>query len=161
MLCEKIIFKESSLAEFSGYIRGNTLNIGNYMHITGFGDFLITNVESDQDPCAIHVHSKESKMEIENQKNKINESVKDDVVENMNSGDNLPKTVGGSQIQKISQTDKMLEEVIDFDIEIKDDGEELSFNEEEDFNEEEEGKISNKHIKKTTLKYRTEEDMQK
>jgi pre-rRNA-processing protein TSR1 len=163
MLCEKILFNENH-AEFSGYIRGNTVNIGNYMHITGFGDFLITNVENDNDPCPINIHSKGTKMEIEKQtKIKINEFDKDDQVENSNTGDNnIPKTVGSSQVRKVSNTDKMLEEVIDFDIEIKDDGEELSFNEEDyiDNNEDDEGKISNKHLKKTTLRYRNEEDME-
>ena len=54
----------------------------------------------------------------------------------------------------------MLDEIIDFDINIKDDGEELSFDEEEGEAYEDDGFKSNKHLQKTSLQYRSGEDME-
>ena len=54
MLCEKLNIVQSDKdktnadsvdLELYGYLRGNTLNINNYIHISGFGDYLVTNVE--------------------------------------------------------------------------------------------------------------------
>merc|ERR1711957_203577 len=39
--------------ELFGYLRGNTLNVNNFLHITGFGDFLIGDVEQYDDPIPI------------------------------------------------------------------------------------------------------------
>jgi len=176
MLCEKVNFsiqsnndKEIDL-ELSGYIRGNTLNVGNYVHLTGFGDYLVSNVEMDTDPCPVNFFhgnsSSKSKtsMDIEGNMNKGN--LDNDKVENItnnHTGDNKPHVIGreyGNFVKNNNSSKTKDDDFdIDFEINIKDDGEELSFDEEDEYNEEE-GKISNKHIQKTKLKYRTPEEME-
>jgi pre-rRNA-processing protein TSR1 len=152
MLCEKLTVNNTDL-ELYGYIRGNTLNINNYIHLTGIGDFLVTNVEVENDPCPVHTYCNNSiqseKMEIE----KI--GTNDDKVENTDIGmNNLPKIIGNERLTKVADIDD-----INFDIEIKDDGEELSFDEDED-NLIDDGRVSNKHMNKTTLRIRNLEDME-
>jgi pre-rRNA-processing protein TSR1 len=174
MLCEKINFNSNNEIELSGYIRGNTLNISNYVHITGFGDYLVTNVENDVDPCHIQAHNKSGGMDIESSQSgqsngntltnqKTQNKSDDDKIENTNLNGNKPQTIGNFVEDKdeLVKTNKIMDEIIDFDIEIKDDGEDLSFDEDEEhFDEEEQGRISNKHILKTTLKYRTDDEME-
>ena len=169
MLCEKINFNSNNEIELSGYIRGNTLNITNYMHITGFGDYLITNVESDIDPCPVNIHNSSNKSGMEIESTNIDKKINsaniniDDKIENTNLNGNKPQTIGNfveKEETVNTKTNKMMDDIIDFDIEINDDGEDLSFNEDNEHIEEDEGIVSNKHIEKTTLKYRTEDEME-
>jgi pre-rRNA-processing protein TSR1 len=161
--------------EISGYIRGNTLNIGNYIHLTGFGDYMVTNVEMDIDPCPVNTFNASSSsssktksgMDIESSNGNNNKGNNDqDKVENLEAkytGENRPHVIGrefGNNLEsntKMKHKDDDIE--IDFDLNLKDDGEELSYDEDEDIDGDE-GKISNKHIQKTKLQYRTEDEME-
>ena len=156
--------------EISGYIRGNTLIIGNYIHLTGFGDYVVTNVEMDTDPCPVNTfvsNANKSKtqnsMDIESYRNKTdNDQEKVENLEGKLTGDNKPHVIGrefANQIKVQNARFKDDEIDIDFDINIKDDGEDLSFDDDEAM-EDEDGVISNKHIQKTKLKYRTQEEME-
>jgi pre-rRNA-processing protein TSR1 len=171
MLCQQININSKSEVELSGYIRGNTLNISNYIHLTGFGDYLVLNVDYDVDPCHVNVHSNKSTvgMEIENsQINKVTNTHKksiDEKVENAGNlnSDNKPQVIGyNGEVNQIQSQIKgsNLDDDIDFDIDIKDDGEDLSFDDDDQHEELDEDKISKKHINKTTLKYRTEDEME-
>jgi len=186
--------------ELFGYLRGNTINSNNYLHITGFGDYLISDVEVVNDPIPVNFNlnttiSKSRKnsgsegMEVEssgnansatpskikNQHSKCQsnkENINDDKIENpnLNAFENKPALIGNPQIiENISkkseknlenQLNKDLDDIVDFDINIKDDGEEISFDEDEEIDEEEQKRISNKHINKTTLHYRTWDEME-
>jgi hypothetical protein len=53
MMIENIKKNENNEAEIFGYIRGNTLNPGKYIHITGFGDYKIKDVEVAEDPLPV------------------------------------------------------------------------------------------------------------
>ncbi len=197
-------------AEIFGYIRGNTLNPGKYLHITGFGDYKIQDVEVADDP--IPVKSKYDKekeknirknssnnnknkggmMELEegNNNNKENDKtdkktnnndnksyqVNNDIVESNKNiemnlptmKENLPELVE-DQIGTNDKNKKMEEEVnddediIDFNIDLKDDDDEISYQEnesQEKEDEEEKNKISKKHKTKTSLEYRSKEEME-
>lgn len=174
MVCEKVNPVESVNGqidlELYGYIRGNTLNVNNYIHLTGFGDYLVSSVETVDDPCPnphnndkFQLSQKLGNMEIDSE-NKENKAV-DDKIENIQGhlkGDNVPTVIGTdkSLMSQKKQAEKKDEEIIDFDIDIKDDDEDdLSFVEEDD-QEDEDGKISNKHKMKTSLQYRTIEEME-
>lgn len=167
MLCEKLNIANENL-EVSGYIRGNTLAIGNYIHITGLGDYLVIDVDTQEDSVTNKTHSgSKNQMEVENHSNTKNfSSTNDDKIENAEgalSNDNKPKSIGvyneKSNKNKNSVIDK-LDEIIDFDIDIKGNEDDLSFDENEDQDITEDQRISNKHIMKTSLKYRTQEEMQ-
>ena len=52
MLGEKIEYhQDRNELDVYGYIRGNTLNGNNKIHISGFGDYDITKIEFETDPC--------------------------------------------------------------------------------------------------------------
>ena len=176
MMVEDIKQSDDKLyAEVYGYIRGNTLNINKYVHITGFGDFKVMNVETAEDPLPTKTpnekktnaepQAKES-MEVEKGKEKKEKkNVVDDEIESKQIGgtSNKPETIGdGPKQEEPKINEKDIDEVIDFDIDIKDD-DDISYasnesNNEED--EEEKKRISNKHKMKTGLKYRTQEEME-
>ncbi len=212
MLCQRINILEKKETELNntliknedfcdlelfGYLRGNTTNVNNYLHITGFGDYLIADVEVFDDPIPVNyggLNSSFSKsrksssvndiMELETNKNqntltskkqsnKLNkENVDDDKIENPNQNniDNKPALIGNSDIiENITkkkeknlenQISKDLDDIVDFDINLKDDGEDISFEEDEEITEEEQNRISNKHINKTSLHYRTWDEME-
>lgn len=182
--------------ELFGYLRGNTISVNNYLHITGFGDYLIADVEVVDDPIPVNfglnsTFSKSRKssnpecMEVEagslnankanqntNKKIQNKENINDDKVENINSNafDNKPALIGNQEIieniakkadkQIENQINKDLDDIVDFDINLKEDGEDISFDEDEEITEEEQNRISNKHINKTSLHYRTWDEME-
>jgi pre-rRNA-processing protein TSR1 len=163
MLCEKLLTCGDSDLELYGYIRGNTLAAGNYIHLTGIGDYLVSNVEVESDPCPIYTHCNNSMKSLKSDSNKMELEkaiLNDDNVENKDVGvGNLPRNIGNDKLVTNKQ-DIKLDDLIDFDIDIKDDGEELSFDEDEEDNLVEDERISKKHKLKTTLKLRNVEDME-
>ena len=60
------------LSNIWGHIRGNTINLGKYIHITGFGDYKIKDVEVSKDPLPAKFKYKNnnSKKNDKNDKNK-------------------------------------------------------------------------------------------
>lgn len=184
--------------ELYGYLRGNTINVNNYLHITGFGDYLIADVEVCDDPIPVNqglnsTFSKSRKssnaggMEVDSNTNSLNsklpnqntnkklqnkETINDDKVENTNLNplDNKPALIGNSEIienitkkaekQLENKINKDLDDIVDFDINLKEDGEDISFDEDEEITEEDQNRISNKHINKTSLHYRTWDEME-
>jgi hypothetical protein len=70
MLIENIAKDEKNNlnANLYGYIRGNTLIEGKYIHITGFGDYKVLNIEISNDP--LPVKSKYEKMNEKTEKKK-------------------------------------------------------------------------------------------
>jgi len=170
--------------ELFGYLRGNTMNINNFLHITGFGDFLISDVELFDDPIPVQNNiNNDNKSTNSNNNNDINMNLDkktgkeiDDKIENeqnLNDLTNKPGLIGNEEIlnniqrkneknnnDKINKELNALDELIDFDINIKDDGNDISFEEDEEENLENEKKISNKHKDKTTLGYRTYDEME-
>ena len=93
MMIENIKRNENNEAEIFGYIRGNTLIPGKYihittftlipgkyMHITGFGDYKIKDVEIVDDPLPVkskYDKDKKNEMEVEkNNKNKDQQKIK-------------------------------------------------------------------------------------
>jgi len=214
MLCQKINILEKSQndllnpssanakfddlfdMELYGYLSGNTINVNNYLHITGFGDYLIADVEVVDDPIPVNhglnttfIKSRKSSnaegMEVDsnylnsnkgnqitNKKMQNKENINDDKVENLNSNalDNKPALIGNSELienitkkadkQIENQINKDLDDIVDFDINLKEDGEDISFDEDEEITEEDQNRISNKHINKTSLHYRTWEEME-
>ena len=81
MMIENIKKNENNEAEIFGYIRGNTLNPGKYIHITGFGDYKIKDVEVAEDPLPVKSkfenNSKKNVMEVENNENSKKEKKKE------------------------------------------------------------------------------------
>ena len=192
--------KNSNNADIYGYIRGNTLIIGKYVHITGFGDYKIEDVDYANDPLPVKykyennlkkeekINKKNKKMEIDNNNNNMNTDNKDNnnnnpiiddnieghfnkIIDEKNiqpeniKDDYLPKTK--SEQKSKNQNDK-LNEInddidIDFNINIIDDNEDISYHsEDEDIKDINTNQkiISNKHKDKTTLQYRTKEEME-
>ena len=199
MMIENIQKKENNEAEIYGYIRGNTLIPGKYIHITGFGDYKIKDVEVAEDPLPVKSKfEKKSDMEVEknleqdknnNNKNKgkdennklLNINVNNDIVESKNNLDikneeNLPEKVediGGDIVDNKNKKNnskdknaKMEEEeddIIDFNINLQDDEDDISYKSDENLekeDEEEKQKISNKHKQKTSIQYRTKDEME-
>lgn len=179
--------------ELFGYLKGNTIRENNYLHITGFGDYLIADVENHEDPCpagnqgvglnssmtggnikssASNYNNNNMDLEGGNTKQSNKKNIDDDKVENVNLGNNLdnkPALVGNAEIvgNIAKKNEKNLEsnlnkelDDIDFDINIKEDGEDISFDEDDEQEGDEENKISNKHILKTSLNYRTYDEME-
>jgi hypothetical protein len=171
--------------ELFGYLRGNTLNINNFLHITGFGDYLISDVEIYEDPIPVQSNqglntsidiNTDIKMDLE--KKNLGQGKKDidDKIENelnLNDLSNKPALIGNQEIlsniqkkneknnfNKLTKEINALDELIDFDINIKDDGNDISFDEDEEEQIENEKKMSNKHKDKTTLGYRTYDEME-
>ena len=181
--------------ELFGYLRGNTLNVNNFLHITGFGDFLISDVEQYEDPVpiqnaqglnlSVHQTKKNSRKNSANNNNDMQMEVEkktksgkeiDDKIENENNLNDLtnkPGLIGNEQIleniqkknekeniNKINNGIDELDELIDFDINIPDDGNDISFEEDEEDGIQNDKKMSNKHKDKTTLGYRTYDEME-
>ena len=88
MMVENIKKNENNEAEIYGYIRGNTLIPGKYIHITGFGDYKIKDVEVVEDPLPVKSKydkdNKKSEMEVENNTNNNNRKEKKNKNEDMN-----------------------------------------------------------------------------
>ena len=185
MMIENIKKNENNDAEIFGYIRGNTLNPGKYIHITGFGDYKIKDVEIAEDPLPVkskyenNNNSKKNDMDIENnektknKKNEINENINNDIIESKNNmeminNENLPEKVedvGGNKKEEKKEKENNMEEddVIDFNIDLKDDDDDISYKSDENLDKEDEEemkKISNKHKQKTSIQYRTKEEME-
>ena len=112
MMVENIKKNENNDAEIYGYIRGNTLIPGKYIHITGFGDYKMKDVEIVEDPLPVKTkYDKKNDMEVENnmnnkgeKKNKkddlnnLNVNVNNDIVESKKNfeeknDENLPEKV--------------------------------------------------------------------
>ena len=179
MLAEKVNLNENGKFEMSGYIKGNTLNIKNYIHITGFGDYQIESIEYDNDPIAIRSFSKgKSSMEVDSKdknsniiqdcKNLVNISISNELnIENTNN--NKPKIVGNNQNSSIlekklnDELDKNIEKLFDIKM-VEEDDYDISYDENEDINDIEneisENKLSKKHLNKINVKYRTQEEME-
>ena len=192
MMVENIKKNENNEAEIYGYIRGNTLIPGKYIHITGFGDYKMKDVEIVEDPLPVKTkYDKKNDMEVENnmnnkgeKKNKkddlnnLNVNVNNDIVESKKNfeeknDENLPEKVediGGEVIDnkknKNSKDKNNMEEeddIIDFNINIQDDEDDISYKSDENLekeDEEEKIKISNKHKQKTSIQYRTKDEME-
>ena len=184
MMIENIKKNENNEAEIFGYIRGNTLNPGKYIHITGFGDYKIKDVEVAEDPLPVkskyeNNNSKKNDMEIENNdknknKNKKaenNEIINNDIIESKKNmeilnNENLPEKVediGGNKNEEKKENNMEEDDVIDFNIDLKDDDDDISYKSDENLekeDEEEMKKISNKHKQKTSILYRTKEEME-
>ena len=168
MLVDDIRKSENGLyAEVFGFLRGNTLNINKYIHITGFGDYKVINVEVAEDPIPTKTERKsEQKKEGMEVESNIHTSstpkvVDDDIESKQIISTNKPENIGGVS-HEVKAEDKDIDEVIDFDIDIKDD-DDVSYHSEESYqreDEEEMKRISNKHKMKTGLKYRTQEEME-
>ena len=192
MMVENIKKNENNEAEIYGYIRGNTLIPGKYIHITGFGDYKIKDVEVVNDPLPVKSkYEKKSEMEVEKdnnnkkeeKKNKtaaLNVNVNNDVIESKlnyeeKNDENLPEKVediGGEENEDKNTNKKnakgknnMEEEddIIDFNLNLQDDEDDISYKSDENLekeDEEEKLKISNKHKQKTSIQYRTKEEME-
>ena len=181
MMIENIKKNENNEAEIYGYIRGNTLNPGKYLHITGFGDYKIKDVEIVDDPLPVKSkydnNSKKKDMEVEDEKGKDkkiqkNEIINNDIIESkknnqMIDNDNLPEKVedigGNKKDEKNEKNNNDEEDIIDFNIDLKDDDDDISYKSDENLekeDEEEMNKISNKHKQKTSIQYRTKEEME-
>ena len=181
MMIENIKKNENNEAEIYGYIRGNTLNPGKYIHITGFGDYKIKDVEVAEDPLPVKSkyenNSKKSDMEIENndknsKKKENKEIINNDIIESKKNmeiinNENLPERVeefgGNKNEDKKEKNDMEEDDIIDFNIDLKDDDDDISYKSDENYekeDEEEMKKISNKHKQKTSIQYRTKEEME-
>ena len=186
MMIENIKRNEKNEAEIFGYIRGNTLNLGKYIHITGFGDYKIKDVEVAEDPLPVkskyennNKNSEKNDMEVEknekkndNKKVEKNDIINNDIIESKNNlekanNENLPEKVediGETKKEEKNEKNNMEEDdIIDFNIDLKDDDDDISYKSDENLekeDEEEMKKISNKHKQKTSIQYRTKEEME-
>ena len=186
MMIENIKKNDNNEAEIFGYIRGNTLNPGKYIHITGFGDYKIKDVEVAEDPLPVkskyeNNNSKKNDMDVDDnnkknndKKNIINNDINNDIVESKKdleelNKENLPEKVedvgGANKDEKKENGKNIMEEddIIDFNIDLKDDDDDISYKSDEKMekeDEEEMKKISNKHKQKTSIQYRTKEEME-
>ena len=182
MLIENIVKDEKNNlnANIYGYIRGNTLIEGKYIHITGFGDYKVLNIEISNDPLPVKSKKKkinkktkkkkkEKKMDVEEKKNNNNKEINNEIIESHpeNSNfdkENKPEIINDElpENKKEKESNKIEEEEdIDFNIDIKDDDEDISYHSDSNLEDEEEKKkISNKHKNKTNIKYRTKEEME-
>ena len=191
MLCDNFYPQESQTNKneinlvVEGYVRGNTINHHNYAHLTGFGDFIILEVNDEiEDPCSV-VHKVNKKEEVINKHKNVDYSD----INIINSQNNQiketdnPEVLGTSNTRpiivddafrdkKLDKQDKMkiendmnneIDDIIDFDLEAKE--EDISFHDEEEeklIKEQETVHmgLSRKHEAKTNLYYRTPEDME-
>ena len=182
MMIENIKKNENNEAEIFGYIRGNTLNPGKYIHITGFGDYKIKDVEVAEDPLPVKSkfenNSKKNVMEVENNENSKKEKKKEnkevinnDIIESKKNMDilnkeNLPEKIedfGGNKKEEKNEKNMEEDDIIDFNIDLKDDDDDISYKSDENLekeDEEEKNKISNKHKAKTSIQYRTKDEME-
>ncbi len=182
MLIENIVKDEKNNlnANIYGYIRGNTLIEGKYIHITGFGDYKVLNIEISNDPLPVkskyekinektEKNKNEKKMDVEENKNNNNKEINNEIIESHpeNSNfdkENKPEIINDElpENKKEKESNKIEEEEdIDFNIDIKDDDEDISYHSDSNLEDEEEKKkISNKHKNKTNIKYRTKEEME-
>ncbi len=182
MLIENIVKDEKNNlnANLYGYIRGNTLIEGKYIHITGFGDYKVLNIEISNDPLPVkskyekinektEKNKNEKKMDVEENKNNNNKEINNEIIESHpeNSNfdkENKPEIINDElpENKKEKESNKIEEEEdIDFNIDIKDDDEDISYHSDtNNEDEEEKKKISNKHKNKTNIKYRSKEEME-
>lgn len=177
-----------------GYVKGNTLNNLNYVHLTGFGDFIALEINEEiEDPCPVsHIHnSNKNKKSHSLGKDGLNKSLNNMTIDknynhnvtlnhnveieasNKNSNDNKPHIVDDDfklkKLQKQDQDkidkmlDKQIEDLIDFNIDGQE--EDISFHDDEEEALVKEQELvhhgySKKHEAKTSLIYRTPEDME-
>ena len=166
MMVENIKKNENNDAEIFGYIRGNTLIPGKYIHITGFGDYKIKDVEVVDDPLPVKSkYNKEKKGEMEVEKNIRNKeekkikneelNVNNDIVESKKNfeeknEENLPEKVEDIGVEIVEDKNKkgknskdknnMEEEddIIDFNLNLQDDDDDISYKSDENLDKEDE-----------------------
>ena len=181
MLCHKA-YNENNNIVVEGYIRGNTIGINSYCSLTGFGNYLVLNVQDeDNDPCPSnikHVNNVKNKLII-NQNNIINiedinidKKITNDY--NIEKGINNNPTVIGDKLNEIKSNnnnnnnlhtiiDKGLDDLINLNLN-NNCNEDISFDEEKDINNDEEKLIKNldsyKHKQKASVYYRASDDME-
>lgn len=208
MLCDTFYAEKSNTNSnetnlvVKGYVKGNTLTNLNYVHLTGFGDFIALEVNDEiEDPVPVsHVvkRNTSSKKDGNNSlnKSKLSQSLSNMNIENPNNNikivdknnkevENDPEAQGkGNLIGKPVIIDdefkvnklykqseqkyedllnKEIDELIDFNIDGKE--EDISFHEDEEEKLIKDNEIlhqgySKKHEAKTSLYYRTPEDME-
>jgi hypothetical protein len=175
LLAEKVVFGEKGL-EISGYIKGNTLNIKNYIHITGFGDFQMESIEYDNDPVPIKSHFKSKSSLDVDMKDKTNIiqdttsflSINNEKELNTDSNfENKPKVIDTkneinfAEKKLNDELDKNIEKLFDFKM-IEDEDYDISYdeNDEKETYDENGNRISKKHLSKINVKYRTHEEME-
>lgn len=179
MLCDTYYAEESKNKDknnlvVKGYIKGNTLNNFNYIHLTGFGDYLVQEVfEDETDPCPIYIHKhknevieKDNEMKVLKKitdcehpeainKNNVNPTIIDD--------DYKKNKLEKQENEKINNLIDDLEDIIDFKIEANE--EDISFHDEEEQDlikaqEKLHQGLSRKHEAKTSLLYRSPDEME-
>lgn len=180
MLCDTYYAEESKNKDknnlvVKGYIKGNTLNNFNYIHLTGFGDFLVQEIfEDEPDPCPIYIHKNknESKIEKDSDMKNTKNFVDSEQPEVMNKNNLNPTIIDDefkkNKLEKIEKEklDNMindLDEIIDFKIEANE--EDISFHDEEEQDlikaqEKIHQGLSKKHEAKTSLFYRSPDEME-
>ena len=126
MMIEDIKQHENGIhTDVYGYIRGNTLYEGKYVHITGFGDYKVMNVSLANDPLPTKVqHDKGGvnvgttttttttagdQMDVEKNNNNNTKKpvvVKDDQIESQQllTSDNIPEYIGDNSNRKPTTT---------------------------------------------------------
>ena len=162
MLVDTFLKDDKDNLVVKGYIKGNTLNNHNYIHLTGFGDYQVLEVDDEEnDPCPLIKQSSSTKM--------LKDPTTTEVESIEATGKQIPTIIGDEfkkqkiikqEQQKVNNLlDQDLEELIDFKIDPEDD---ISF-EAADYDEKQQtvdiGK-SNKHEAKTSLQYRKPDEME-
>jgi hypothetical protein len=177
MMAERVTYNQGGL-EISGYIKGNTLNIKNYIHITGFGDYQMESIEYDNDPIPIKSHikvkgsididMKEKTNIIQDTKSFLNinnekELNTDNILENKPKVIDLKSDPSVSEKKLNDEIDKNIEKLFEFKM-VEDEDYDISFDEKDeeqnDIEDENGNKISRKHLNKISVKYRTPEEME-
>ena len=186
MMIEDIKQHENGIhTDVYGYIRGNTLYEGKYVHITGFGDYKVMNVSLANDPLPTKTQhdktattpcnvDKGDEMDVEKNNNKKPTVVKDDQIESQQllTSDNIPEFIGDAAHRNAQHKDskgidiKDLENDLGLNLDVKgdDDDDNISFHASDDNDSDNDvngdKQISNKHKSKTGLQYRKPEDME-
>ena len=117
MMIENIKKNDNNEAEIFGYIRGNTLNPGKYIHITGFGDYKIKDVEVAEDPLPVKSkyenNSKKNDMDVDDnnkknndKKNLNNNDINNDIVESKKDLEELNKENLPEKVEDVGGTNK-------------------------------------------------------
>lgn len=181
MLAEKVFYCENRGLEISGYIKGNTLNIKNYIHVTGFGDFQMESIENDVDPIPIKSFSKSKSgsmdLDAKEKRSSVIQDCKSVVnidhekeLNTENTLDNKPKIVDNQAHLNVleknfkDELDKNIEKLFDIKM-VEDEDYDISFDEnDEDQNDMDTDKagnrLSKKHIHKISVRYRTSTEME-
>jgi pre-rRNA-processing protein TSR1 len=166
-----------------GYIKGNTLVNFDYVHLTGYGDFIALEVNDEiDDPCPITYQKKQNKHKQSMDTTMGKHDMTINIENNVNKDDllnNNPDITGKPGIidddfkrnkllreekKKVNNMiDAEIDELIDFNLDPKE--EDISFHDEdeEQLIKEQEAihyGLSKKHEAKTSLYYRTPDDME-